>query len=155
MSTEWLISSGRDKRLVSMATSCAHVNMPAVCADKAWHYVLLSLGSVCQRSTLGSAQMQEMYLYTGTEFGGKTLGLPSDSLDIVCLHFDKTLFTCDFKITRVLSCRTKSDTLRQSSYEHNVLSQNVLRCLISPFSMNGEALIVTFLLAYRKYHQSL
>lgn len=27
-----------------MATTCAHVNMPAVCADKAWHYVLLSLG---------------------------------------------------------------------------------------------------------------
>lgn len=44
MSTEWLISSGRDKRLVSMATTCAHVNMPAVCADKAWHYVLLSPG---------------------------------------------------------------------------------------------------------------
>lgn len=44
MSTEWLISSGRDKRLVSMATTYAHINMPAVCADKAWRYVFLSLG---------------------------------------------------------------------------------------------------------------
>lgn len=43
-STEWLISRGQDKRLVSMATTCAHVNMHAVYADKAWHYVLLSLG---------------------------------------------------------------------------------------------------------------
>lgn len=40
MSTEWLISSGRDKRLVSMATTYAHINMAAVCSDKAWHYVL-------------------------------------------------------------------------------------------------------------------
>lgn len=54
-----------------MATTCAHVNMPAVCADKAWHYVLLSLGLSAKWSTLGSAQTQEMYLYTGTKFGGE------------------------------------------------------------------------------------
>lgn len=44
MSTEWLISSGRDKRLVSMATTYTRINIAAVCADKAWHYVLLSRG---------------------------------------------------------------------------------------------------------------
>ena len=38
---ERLISSAWDKCLVSMATSCAHVNMPAVCRDKAWHYNML------------------------------------------------------------------------------------------------------------------
>lgn len=27
-----------------MATTCAHFNVPALCEDKAWHYVLLSLG---------------------------------------------------------------------------------------------------------------
>lgn len=42
LSSEWLISRGRDKRLVSMATTWAHFNMPAVCTDKAWHYVSLS-----------------------------------------------------------------------------------------------------------------
>lgn len=40
--SKWLISSGRDKCLVSTATSRAHVNMPAVCGDKAWHYKCLS-----------------------------------------------------------------------------------------------------------------
>lgn len=27
-----------------MATTCAHVNTPAVCEDKAWHYAFLSEG---------------------------------------------------------------------------------------------------------------
>lgn len=44
MSTECLISAGRDKCPVSMATTCTHVNMPAVCEDKAWCYVFLSCG---------------------------------------------------------------------------------------------------------------
>lgn len=58
MSAEWLISSGRDKRLVSMATSGAHVNMPAVCPDKAWHYnAALIAGYLCQCLTLGSAAL--------------------------------------------------------------------------------------------------
>lgn len=60
-----------------MATTCAHVNMPAVCADKAWHYVLLSL-SLSARSTQGSAQTQDTYLHICTEFGGHTLGWSSD-----------------------------------------------------------------------------
>lgn len=63
MSTEWLISSGRDKRLVSMATTCAHVNVPAVCADKAWHYALLSLGLSATGQPWGSPQTQEIYLH--------------------------------------------------------------------------------------------
>ena len=27
-----------------METTCAHVNMPAVCKDKAWRYIFLSEG---------------------------------------------------------------------------------------------------------------
>lgn len=78
MSTEWIISSRQDKRLVSTAATSAHVNMPAVCADKAWHYVLLSL-CLSARDQLGSTQMQEMYLYIRIELGGKTLGGSADS----------------------------------------------------------------------------
>lgn len=47
MSTECLISAGRDKCLVSMATIFTHVNMRAVCADKTWRYAFLSCGLVC------------------------------------------------------------------------------------------------------------
>lgn len=71
MSTEWLISSGRDKRLVSMATTYAPINMPAVCADKAWHYVLLSLSLSTHGQPWGLHKHRKC---TWTEFGGKTLG---------------------------------------------------------------------------------
>lgn len=45
-----------------MATTSAHVNMPAVCADKALHYALLSLGRSAHRQPCGYAQTQDMYL---------------------------------------------------------------------------------------------
>lgn len=46
---EWLISSRWDKWFFSMAATCVHVNTPAVCEDKAWHYAFLSesLSDLC------------------------------------------------------------------------------------------------------------
>lgn len=77
LSSEWLISSGRDKRFINMATTCAHFNMPAVCTDKAWRSVCVIFRSVCKLMVC-SAQMQETYLSFGVEFGGKTPGWLSD-----------------------------------------------------------------------------
>lgn len=53
--SKWLISSGRDKCLVGTATSHAHVNMPAVCGDKAWHYKCLSSALSASVQPRGSA----------------------------------------------------------------------------------------------------
>lgn len=36
-----------------MAATCVHVNTPAVCADKAWHYAFLSEGLSDLLSPLG------------------------------------------------------------------------------------------------------
>ena len=41
--------------------------MPAVCADKAWHYALLSVRPSAGVQAPGSAQLHEMYLETGTK----------------------------------------------------------------------------------------
>lgn len=56
-----------------MATACAHFNMPAVCTDKAWHYVGLSFSPSANSQSAPPAQMQETYLSFG-EFGGNTPG---------------------------------------------------------------------------------
>lgn len=110
MSAEWLISSGRDKRLVSMATTYAHINMPAVCADKAWHYVLLSLGLSTHGQPWG---LHKHMKCTWTEVGGKNsltydfkskvlkVGRASNlwqnkkEFHIICLNLLKPLFTSD------------------------------------------------------------
>lgn len=73
MSTEWLISSGQDKRLVSMATTCAHVNVSAPCADKAWHYVLLSLALSANGQPWGLHKHRKSTCIFGQNLEGKPL----------------------------------------------------------------------------------
>lgn len=56
-----------------MATTCAHVNMPAVCADKAWHYVLLSLGLSAHGQPWGLHKRRKCTCILGQNSEGKPL----------------------------------------------------------------------------------
>lgn len=123
MSTKWLISSVRDKRLVSMAASCAHVNMPAVCADKAWHYGFLSLSLSASVQPWGLHKMREMDPCIGTEFFVRHLTCSwlicqtqskqgsrrfQSLANITCLYLYKLY-------SLVLLCRKKFDTVADMS----------------------------------------
>lgn len=56
-----------------MATTCAHVNMPAVYADKAWHYVLLSLGLSANGQHWGLHKRRKCTCTLGQNSEGKLL----------------------------------------------------------------------------------
>lgn len=49
-----------------MATTCAHVNMTAVCADKVQHYVLLSLSLSANSQRWGLHKCSECTCKLGT-----------------------------------------------------------------------------------------
>lgn len=54
-----------------MATTCAHVNMPAVCADKACYYLLLSQSLSAHGQRWGLYKHRKFTCILGQDLDGK------------------------------------------------------------------------------------